>query len=63
MNSIVNIENINKNHKLGKNIGEEGYAAEIFIFGNYKTSDEVLSSSENLSSLSDIKLYEPYNLA
>lgn len=46
-----------QNSKLGKNIGEEGYAAEIFIFGNYKTSDEVLSSSENLSSLSDIKLY------
>ena len=42
---------------LGEDVGEEGYAAEIYIFGNYKTSDKLLSSKESLESLSNIKLY------
>ena len=46
---------------LGENIGEEGYEAEIYIFGNYKTSDKLLSSRESLESLSNIKLYTGSN--
>ena len=47
--------------KFGANIGEEGYGAEIYILGNYKTINKLLLSKKNLESLTNIKLYTGSN--
>ena len=47
--------------KFGANIGEEGYGAEIYILGNYKTANKLLQSKKNLESLTNIKLYTGSN--
>ena len=41
----------------GDDIGEEGYAAEIYILGNYKTIDKLLKSKKKLNSLYNIRLF------
>ena len=46
-----------KNSFVGEEVGEEGYAAEIYITGNYKTIDRLLKSNGNLQSLYNIKLF------
>ena len=47
--------------KFGSNTGEEGYGAEIYILGNYKTINKLLLSKKNLESLTNIKLYTGSN--
>ena len=47
--------------KFGSNTGEEGYGAEIYILGNYKTINKLLQSKKNLESLTNIKLYTGSN--
>jgi len=47
--------------KFRSNIGEEGYASEIYILGNCKTFNKLLQSERNLESLSNIKLYTGSN--
>ena len=45
---IIKYEIAHKISLRGDNVGEEGYAAEIYILDNYKTIDKLLKSNENL---------------
>ena len=47
--------------KKGDDEGEEGYAFEMFLYGNYKKTDLLFESSANLERLCNSKLYSGNN--
>ena len=47
--------------KFVDNVGNEGYAEEIYILGNYYAENKLLLSKEKLESLTNIELYTGSN--
>ena len=64
-NSIIKykygMEPNSKNKKTDEE-GEEGYAIEMFLFGDFKITDILIKSSDDLGELCNTKLYSGNNL-
>ena len=58
----IRYNNSKEKSKFEDNVGEEGYAEEIYILGNYNAANKLLLSKENLESLANIELYTCSNL-
>ena len=50
-----------KKHKRIDEKGEEGYAIEMFLFGDIKNTDILMESSDNLDKLCNSRLYSGNN--
>ena len=63
-NSIIKFkkgEKMEEKDKKTDEEGEEGYAMEMFLYGDYKKTDILLETDANLAKLCDSKLYSSYN--